>query len=340
MPSNSDRVAGLPPSKKELLDKLLRQRAGAGDPGAGAPRGMAPATIASAGNLAARQLAPRRATPAEAGLSLTFGTSPEEVKEGYRRFYDSVSGQLDASMFGEVSFFLNYGYVPNLSPRLSAVELPDHIINKNSVRLVLEVIGDRPLEGARVLDVGCGRGGTVHVVCRFFDPAAVVGLDLSVAAIAFCRRAHRDPRMEFLEGDAEHLPFEDRSFDVVTNVESSHSYPSIESFYAEVYRVLAPDGHFLYTDVLSVADWSVKLSALRGLGFVVERERDITANVLLSCDEVARTRVGAFDSGNDPGLMQNFLATPGSDVYTEMSQRRWRYSILKLRKPSDTGARQ
>ena len=325
-----DRVAHLPEAKRQLLEELVRR----------ARKTEAPAADGSRGVLAAPDTESRdadalrpEAPPREIGnLTLTFGSSSEEVKRGYRRFYDSVTTQLDATMFGEFSFFLNYGYVPNLSPQCSRVALPDHFINKNSVRLVLEVIGDCPLDGRRVLDVGCGRGGTVYVIHSFFKPGEIVGLDLSPAAIGFCRNVHRYPRARFEEGDAEHLPFARGAFDVVTNIESSHSYPDAPAFYAEVHRVLSPGGHFLYTDVLSVDDWRVRMASLHALGFVVERERDITSNVLLSCDDVAQSRVQAFHVGNDPHLMKNFLATPDSEVYVEMRKRHWKYNLMKLRK--------
>jgi phthiocerol/phenolphthiocerol synthesis type-I polyketide synthase E len=334
MPDLSDRLAGLPAAKRQLLDRLVQQgRApGTGQAPAAAGGEHDTALASRAAAIAQARAAAQQRPGAPAGLSLAFGASPDEVKQGYQRFYDQVSAQLDATVFGEFSFFLNYGYVANLSPQLSRVKLPDHALNKNSVRLVLELIGDCPLDGRRVLDVGCGRGGTVHVIQTFFAPAEVTGLDLSAAAIAFCRRVHRHPGVRFECGDAEHLPFPDGSFDVITNVESSHTYPNIARFYAEAHRTLGPGGHFLYTDVHSAEDWARNVGLLEARGFVVEQERDITANVLLSCDEVAQSRVQAFDSGNDPGLMRNFLATPGSDVYAEMYQGRWKYKLLKLRR--------
>ena len=173
-----------------------------------------------------------------------------EVKASYKRFYDAVNSQLDASVFGPFSFFLNYGYLPNLSPQYSRIQLPDHFVNKNSVRLVLELIGDCDLKDRRILDVGCGRGGTVFVIKQFFEPRSVQGLDLSPNAIASCRASHRHDNVRFDEGDAENLPFDRELFDVVTNVESSHSYPNLGAFYTEVFRVLAPGGCFLYTDVI------------------------------------------------------------------------------------------
>lgn len=339
MAETSNRLSDLPPAKRALLDKLLHSRsqpAVAELPAAGGPRSGSRSTRTVTGNAShyARAMeSMAQAPPGQPALSLTLAGTPEEVKRGYQHFYDAVTVQLDSSIFGEVSFFLNYGYVPTLGPQFATIALPDHFINKTSARLVLEVIGECPLEGRVVLDVGCGRGGTVYVVQTFFNPAQVIGLDLSPAAIAFCRRTHQHPRLSFQQGDAEQLPFDDAGVDVVTNVESSHSYPNVVAFYGEVFRVLKPSGYFLYTDVLATDVWRASIAHLKHLGFILERERDITANVLLSCDEVAHSRVHAFHEGNERRLMQNFLATPESDVYVEMRKRRWTYLILKLRKP-------
>ena len=73
---------------------------------------------------------------------------------------------------------------------------------------------------------------------------------------------------------------------MVTNVESSHSYPDIRAFYTEVHRVLAPGGYFLYTDLMPAPFVHEYLGALIDLGFDLERDRDITRNVLRSCDEM------------------------------------------------------
>jgi len=259
---------------------------------------------------------------------------PSAVKAGYEQFYDAVNKQLNASGFGQLSYFLNYGYVPDGRTDRSAVELPARFFNKNSVRLVLELIGDCTVDGADVLDVGCGRGGTIYALKKFFSPATLTGLDLSTTAIEFDRRIHGDARTRFHEGDAENLPFGDEFFDVVTNVESSHSYPDTDRFYAEVYRVLRPGGVFLYTDVLPAPRHTAAVGALERLGFRLEVNRDITANVLRSCDEVARTRLEAFGERNDPRLMQNFLATPGSQVYEEMQTGRWEYRIVRAARPA------
>ena len=314
--SLSERIAGLPPEKRRLYTKLLQARSPDRPPAAPPP------LVATAVD-ACR---PVSLTPPPATLT--------GAKAEYRRFYDAVTNQLDTTIFGQFSFFLNYGYRPDHHPHHAVVEVPEHYINKNSVRLVLELIGDCPLDGRRVLDVGCGRGGTVHVVKTMFDARSITGLDLSPQAIAFCRRTHADPKVSFFEGDAEQLPYQDAAFDIVTNVESSHSYPDIGAFYSSVFRVLAPGGSFLYTDLQPVEQMDANLRLLQRLGFILERDTDVTPNVLLSCDEIARTRVQAFDATNDSTLMQNFLATPESQVYAEMKSGRWQYRILRLTKPT------
>jgi SAM-dependent methyltransferase len=306
------RLAGLSPAERQRLLEIVRTR-------------RRREGTAEAGQ-------PVATTDAPLLLDAAAPSEPSALKASYKQFYDAVTTQLNGSVFGQYSFFLNYGYCPNGGPELAAVELPPQFINKNSVKLVLEVIGDCPVDGRRVLDVGCGRGGTIYTLKTFFEPASLVGLDLSSAAIEFDRKAHGDERTSFHEGDAENLPFVDESFDIVTNLESSHSYPNIHHFYSQVHRVLRPGGHFLYTDALSAQQFVGSLAYLDHIGFELVADRDITANVLLSCDEVAASRVNAFDGRNDRQLMENFLATPGSDVYEEMRSGRWQYRILKLRK--------
>jgi ubiquinone/menaquinone biosynthesis C-methylase UbiE len=66
-----------------------------------------------------------------------------------------------------------------------------------------------------------------------------------------------------VEGNAEDLPFADESFDAVLNVEASHLYPHFPRFLAEVARVLAPGGRFLYADFRrrqGVAEWEAALA--------------------------------------------------------------------------------
>jgi len=261
------------------------------------------------------------------------GWAPPD-KESVRRMYDAFSESLGASKFDGVSTFLNLGYLPDGSPQDSRVELPELYLKKNNTNLVLELIGDCPLGSReRVLDVGCGRGGTIRVLRQFFQVGPMVGLDLAPRAIEFCRRKHRFPETSFEIGDAEHLPFAARSFDVVTNVESSHNYGDVFAFFRETHRVLAPGGRFLYTDMIPGARIAEYKDFLGRAGFALERERDVSGNVLASCDAAAETHLRSLASNETDRLaIAEFLLVAGSETYAKLKSGNAKYVMLRLRK--------
>lgn len=108
---------------------------------------------------------------------------------------------------------------------------------------------DRPF---RVLDVGSGTGTFAGLVSASSHPARIVGLDY---AANMCVQA-RSKTLErcvgrhpaFVNGDSEHLPFADGSFDVVTCANSFHHYPHQEEVVVEMTRVLAPGGRLIVID--------------------------------------------------------------------------------------------
>lgn len=230
-------------------------------------------------------------TPAPAVAQPELEANAPEVaaKASYREFYNDVTRRLEQSGVGAASFFLNHGYVSVGGGDEARFEVPPQVFNRNSVRLASELIGSTQLHGRRVLDVGCGRGGTVALLAETFGGVAP-GVDLSPEAIAFCRKTHGHAA-QFQVGDGKHRAFEDAGFDVVTNMESSHSYPNLRAFFAEATRVLWSGGIFLYTDLLPVERWAEVQVLLPPLGFRIQSERDITAGVLASCDR----------SGCEPG---------------------------------------
>ena len=260
------------------------------------------------------------------------GASIDDKKRRMREFYDRVTDQLAATDVGQHSHFLNLGYEPDRPSNDEArIHISDHLINSSSIRLVHEVLGDDSLDArCEVLDAGCGRGGTISQIQQHFPVKHITGIDLSPRAIAFCKQHHGASNTRFLEGDAEALPFANQSFDVVLNIESSHSYPNIEAFYQEVRRVLKPGGRFLYADVFPVEQWGTLRTRLLAAGLTCLHERDITANVLRACDRVAGSRIRAFAADNDVKVMADFLAAPGSRLHDDMISGRSSYRILQL----------
>ncbi len=106
-----------------------------------------------------------------------------------------------------------------------------------------------PAPGDRVLDVACGTGNAALVAARRFTE--VVGLDFAPTLIETGRRraAAEGTDITFVEGDAQALPFEDASFDVVLSVFGVQFAPDQERAAAELLRVTRPGG------TIALANW-------------------------------------------------------------------------------------
>ncbi|MBX3196159.1 MAG: bifunctional demethylmenaquinone methyltransferase/2-methoxy-6-polyprenyl-1,4-benzoquinol methylase UbiE [Microbacteriaceae bacterium] len=98
-----------------------------------------------------------------------------------------------------------------------------------------------PKPGERVLDVAAGTGTSSAALAR--SGAEVVALDFSDGMIAEGRRRH--PGLEFVQGDAEKLPFPDDSFDAVTISFGLRNVEHPKVALAEMYRVLKPGGRLV-----------------------------------------------------------------------------------------------
>jgi len=93
-----------------------------------------------------------------------------------------------------------------------------------------------------VLDVGCGTGLMSATLAR--TGRRVTAVDLSAAMIATARRRY-GLAADFIEADAEDLPFDDDAFDAVVNLISFHHYPDPGRAVAEFRRVLRRDGRLV-----------------------------------------------------------------------------------------------
>lgn len=162
----------------------------------------------------------------------------DKVKEKVSKMYESINGQLDSKVFGKYSTFLNYGYLANENKQYSSIELPKNLLSKNSVKLILEVIGDCSIKDCEILDVGCVRGGNAYTINQYFTVKKIVGIDISSSAISFCKQNFESDKLQFIEGDAEKLPFENGLFDVIMNIDSSQHYPNIFRYLIFILRYI------------------------------------------------------------------------------------------------------
>jgi len=97
---------------------------------------------------------------------------------------------------------------------------------------------------ARVLEVAAGTGVLTRELARVVPEAAVTATDLNDAMVALGRT--RAPGATWQQADAMRLPFGDAGFDVVACQFGVMFLPDKPAGYAEVRRVLTPDGAFVF----------------------------------------------------------------------------------------------
>jgi ubiquinone/menaquinone biosynthesis C-methylase UbiE len=104
------------------------------------------------------------------------------------------------------------------------------------------------LKNAAILDVGSGGGRTVQKLAALAPEGNTVGLDYSAASVAVSRQTNAQQiqagRVQIEQGSVAALPFPDRTFDVVTAVETHYYWPDLPANVREVLRVLKPGGTF------------------------------------------------------------------------------------------------
>jgi len=113
-------------------------------------------------------------------------------------------------------------------------------------RLIVDRIGIEP--GLRVLDVGTGTGGNIAIPAAQLG-ADVVGLDITPELFVHARRRAGEAgvEVEWIDGDAQELPFADASFDRVTSTFGAMFAPDHGRAAAELVRVCRPGGRIAMT---------------------------------------------------------------------------------------------
>ena len=151
----------------------------------------------------------------------------------------------------------------------------------------------------KILEIGCGPGALAEALHRWYPRAQITAIDRDSNFIAVAQKNIKD--INFVEGDATHLPFENESFDVtISNTVQEHIEPAL--FWSEQRRVLKPGGVCLC------------LSARKGIRCtapclqLMSEEIEFWASLNQSEDELQKYGVGkyAMSEAELPASMEKY----------------------------------
>ncbi len=133
-----------------------------------------------------------------------------------------------------------------------------------------------PNKNDLVLDIATGTGNTALAFAPFV--ARVTGIDMSPKMLEQAKTRKDTEQIqnaEFLEGDAENLPFPDSSFTIVTSRHAPHHFHDVPKFLSEVARVLKPHGRFVMSDQIVIhkedQDWVNEFQRTRDPSHFLQR---------------------------------------------------------------------
>jgi ubiquinone/menaquinone biosynthesis C-methylase UbiE len=154
----------------------------------------------------------------------------------------------------------------------------------------------------RVLEVAIGTGR--NLPC-YPEDAAVTGIELSPAMLAIARQRAADlgRDADLREGDAEHLPFGDASFDTVICALSLCTIPHPAAAIGEMKRVLVPGGRLLLLDHIAstwppvyAAQWLLEQITIRTAGeHFTRRQLPLIQAAGLQVVETLRLKAGTIE---------------------------------------------
>ena len=175
--------------------------------------------------------------------------STASVAEAYDRWTDD---QLLERLWGDHVHLGHYGDPPRRRDfRQAKVDFVHELVRWSGL--------DQLPPGSRVLDVGCGIGGSARILARDYG-FEVLGISISPGQIERARQlTPAGLPCRFAVMDALALELADASFDAVWTVEAGPHMPDKQRFADELLRVLKPGG------LLAVADWNRRDAAVQPL---------------------------------------------------------------------------
>ena len=172
-------------------------------------------------------------------MAASAGMTRYNDKERIRDFYDRVSPYYH-SLWGE---HIHHGYWirGDETKEQAQIQLIEHLAQVAEITF-----------GCRILDAGCGFGGSSIYLAKNYN-AEATGITISPVQLEMANRAASGQQVnaKFLLMDAQAMHF-DHAFDVVWSVESISHYQDRDKFFATAANLLKPGG------TVAIIDWFKK----------------------------------------------------------------------------------
>jgi malonyl-CoA O-methyltransferase len=129
-----------------------------------------------------------------------------------------------------------------------ALEYDKHIdVQSRVVERLVEILSEQDFRPDRILDIGTGTGALPGRLSGAYPGSSLYGIDLAPEMSLVARQKMPGERKAFfLSGDAEMLPFTGGAFDLVVSSSTFQWLDSLDTAFAEAFRVLSPGGTFCF----------------------------------------------------------------------------------------------